>query len=143
MWIPSRLPDAQKADRVELPQYMLDTMQGLGPKQQKYLITGDEFWICWDNQGHGIWAQDKDEMPANVKQTTSSEKTMISVYFSCCGSVSVEFLPMGQKFNSQFFTETVLRKCPLKRLKSWASSWCLSHLILPAPHRATSFCSVT
>jgi hypothetical protein len=32
---------------------------------------------------------------------------MVSAYFSRCG-VSVEFLPMGQKYNSQFFTETVL-----------------------------------
>jgi hypothetical protein len=43
--IPYRLSDAQKADRIELSQHMLDMMQGLGPKQQKYLITGDESWI--------------------------------------------------------------------------------------------------
>jgi hypothetical protein len=41
-WMPHRLSDAQKADRVELSQHMLDMMQGLGPKQEKYLITGDE-----------------------------------------------------------------------------------------------------
>jgi histone-lysine N-methyltransferase SETMAR len=33
---------------------------------------------------------------------------MVSAYFSRCRFVSVEFLPMGQKYNSQFFTETVL-----------------------------------
>jgi histone-lysine N-methyltransferase SETMAR len=33
---------------------------------------------------------------------------MVSAYFSRCAFVSVEFLPMGQKYNSQFFTETVL-----------------------------------
>jgi hypothetical protein len=27
---------------------MLDVMQGLRPKQQKYLVTGDESWIYWD-----------------------------------------------------------------------------------------------
>jgi hypothetical protein len=41
-WMLHRLSDAQKADRIELSQHMLDMMQGLGPKQQKYLITGDE-----------------------------------------------------------------------------------------------------
>jgi hypothetical protein len=102
------LSDAQKADRVELPQYMLDMMNGLGPKQQKYLITGDESWVCWDNQGHGTWAQDKDELPPNVKQTISSKRTVISAYLSRFGFVSVEFLPMGQKYNSQFVPETVL-----------------------------------
>jgi hypothetical protein len=33
---------------------------------------------------------------------------MISAYFSRCGFVSVEFLPMGRKYNSQSFIETVL-----------------------------------
>jgi hypothetical protein len=32
---------------------------------------------------------------------------MVSASFPRCGFVSVEFLPMGQKCNSQFFTETV------------------------------------
>jgi hypothetical protein len=40
--IPYRLSDAQKADGVDLSQHMLDMMQGLGSKRQKYLITGDE-----------------------------------------------------------------------------------------------------
>jgi hypothetical protein len=43
-----------------------------------------------------------------MKRTISSKTTMVSVYCSRCGFVSVEFLPMGQKYNSQFFTETVL-----------------------------------
>jgi histone-lysine N-methyltransferase SETMAR len=33
---------------------------------------------------------------------------MVSAYFSRCGYVSVEFVPMGQRANSQFFTEMVL-----------------------------------
>jgi hypothetical protein len=42
-----------------------------------------------------------------MQWTISPTKTMISVYFSRCGFVSLEFLPMGQKYSSQFFTETV------------------------------------
>jgi hypothetical protein len=87
---------------------MLDMMQGLSPKQQKYLVTGDESWIYWDNQRREMWAQDRGELPPNIKRTISSIKTMVSVYFSCCGFVSVEFLPKRQKYNSQFFIETVL-----------------------------------
>jgi transposase len=33
---------------------------------------------------------------------------MVSAYMSRCGFVSVGFLPMEQRYNSQFFTETVL-----------------------------------
>jgi hypothetical protein len=104
-WIPHRLSGAQKADMVEFSQYMLDMIQGLGPKQHKYLITVDESWIYWDNQCCGMWAQDRDELPRNVKRTIWSKKTMVSAYFLRCGFVSVEFLPMGPKYNSQFFTQ--------------------------------------
>jgi hypothetical protein len=55
-----------------------------------------------------MWAQDRDELPPNVKRTISSKKTTVSAYFSRCGFVSVEFLPMWQKYNAHFFTETVL-----------------------------------
>jgi hypothetical protein len=82
--------------------------QRFGPKQQKHLITGDESWIYWDNQRRGIWTQDRDELPPNVKQTISSTKTIVSAYLSRYGFVSVEFLPIRQKYNSQFFAETVL-----------------------------------
>jgi hypothetical protein len=107
-WVLHRLSDGQMADRVGFSQHMLDMMQGLGRKQQKYLITVDESWIYWDNQRRGMWTQDRDELPPNVKRTISSKKAMVSAYFSRWGFVSVEFLPMGQKYNSQFFTETVL-----------------------------------
>jgi histone-lysine N-methyltransferase SETMAR len=55
-----------------------------------------------------MWAQNRDEPPPNVKRTISSKTTMVSAYFSRFDFVSVEFLPMEQKYNSQFFTETVL-----------------------------------
>jgi hypothetical protein len=67
--LPHRLSNVQKADMVELSQHMLDVMQGLGPKQQKYPITRDESSIYWDNQRRGMLAQDRDELPRNVKRT--------------------------------------------------------------------------
>jgi hypothetical protein len=89
------LSQAQKAGKVELSQHMLDMMQRLGPKQQKYLITADECCIYWDNQHCGMWAQDRDELPLSVKRTISSKSKTVSAYFSRCGFVSIEFLPMG------------------------------------------------
>jgi histone-lysine N-methyltransferase SETMAR len=62
---------------------------------------------------------------------------MISAYFSPCGLVSVEFLPMGQKYNSQFFTETVLPSIEKKlaecRPKLWTTGGHL-HADSAKPH---------
>jgi hypothetical protein len=46
-WIPHRPSEEQKVDRVTLAQDILQVMQDLGPKQQKYLITDDESWMFW------------------------------------------------------------------------------------------------
>jgi hypothetical protein len=111
------------------------------------------------------------EAPTKREADDLVNKAKVSTYFSLCNSVSFEFLPMGQKRNSQFFTETVLLsidgklaeycpkllgtaahlhvnnatppKCPLKKLKSWTSSWCLCHLIHPISQCMASFCLVT
>jgi hypothetical protein len=40
-WVPYRLSDRQKADRVAISQDLIDMIISLGPKQSKYLITGD------------------------------------------------------------------------------------------------------
>jgi hypothetical protein len=42
---------------------------------------------------------------------------MVSAYFSPCDFVSIEFLPIRQKYNSQFFTETVLPSIEKKHAK--------------------------
>jgi hypothetical protein len=98
---------------------------------------------------------------------------MVSVYFSRCGFVSIEFLPMGQKYNSQFFTEAVLpsiekklaecrpksqttaahphvdntkphtSKMSIEKIEELGFILAPHHLALPTSHRANSFCSVT
>jgi hypothetical protein len=65
-----------------------------------------------------MWAQDRDELPPNVKRTISSKKMIVSAYFSRCGFVSVEFLAMRQKYNSQFFTEMILPSIEKKLAES-------------------------
>jgi histone-lysine N-methyltransferase SETMAR len=107
-WIPHRLSEQQKSDRTALSQVLLEMINNLGPKQQNYLITGDESWIFWDNDHRGMWTLDRESAPINVNKMISSKKTMLSAYFSRLGFVSIEFLPHGQNFNSQFFTETIL-----------------------------------
>jgi histone-lysine N-methyltransferase SETMAR len=107
-WIPHRLSEQQKADRVAISQEMQQTMNDLARKSHEYLITGGETWIFRDHNHRGMWVQDGEDVPANVKRMISSKKTMLSAYFSRTGFVSIEFLSQGQKYNSQFFTETIL-----------------------------------
>jgi hypothetical protein len=105
--IPHRPSEEQKVDRVTLAQDMLQLMQDLRPKQRKYLITGDENWIFWDNHHRGMWAEDREEVPPNVKRMIRSKNDVVGI-LSRTGFVSIEFLPQGQNYNSHFFTEIIL-----------------------------------
>jgi hypothetical protein len=87
---------------------MVQVMQDLGPKQRKYLITGDESWIFWDDHHGGMWAEDQEEVPPNVKSIIYSKTTMLSAYLSRTDFISIEFLPQGQNYNSHFSTEIIL-----------------------------------
>jgi hypothetical protein len=82
-------------------------MQDLNSKQRKYLITGDESWIFWDTHHREMWAEDREEVPPNLKRLSCSKQTRISAYFSRTGFVSIEFLPQEQNCNSHFFTEII------------------------------------
>jgi hypothetical protein len=98
---------------------------------------------------------------------------MISAYFSRCDYVSVEFLPMGQKYNSEFFSETVLpsiekkleecrpklpttaahlhvdntkpptSKMSIEKIEELGFILVPQRPYSPTSHRAASFCSVT
>jgi hypothetical protein len=102
-----RLSDEQKADRAAICKSLIKMTSPLGPRQLKYLITGDESWIYSDNELRGMWADDRDEISRNVKRMISSKETMFSVYFERWGLVSIEFLPQGRNYSSEFFVETI------------------------------------
>jgi hypothetical protein len=106
-WTPHRLSDQQKVERIDLSQHLLAMMQGLASKQQTHHMTRYQSWIDWDGQRRGMRVQDRDKPLPNVKQTISSKNNGLGSSLASA-FVSVEFLPMGQKHNSQPFTGTVL-----------------------------------
>jgi hypothetical protein len=82
-------------------------MHGLRPKQRKYLITGDENWIFWDNHHRWLWTEDEEEVPPNVKRMICLKRRCYR-HISHTGFVSIEFLFQRQNYNSHFFREIIL-----------------------------------
>jgi hypothetical protein len=74
-WIPQQCSEQDKADKANLSRDMLQMMTDLRPRQQKYLITGDETWICWDNDHRETLAREREDGLAHAKKTISSQKT--------------------------------------------------------------------
>jgi histone-lysine N-methyltransferase SETMAR len=64
---------------------------------------------------------------------------MLSVYFPRWGFISIEFLPQGQNYNSQFFIETVLLSIELKlaeRRSRLRATGAHLHMDNAKPHRS-------
>jgi hypothetical protein len=55
-----------------------------------------------------MWSHDREDVRAKAKKMISSKGMMLSVNFSRTGFVSIQCLPEGQKYDSQFFPETIL-----------------------------------
>jgi transposase len=138
-WIPNRLSDDQKADRVALSQEMLEILEPTSSNKWRYVITEDESWIYRDNNIRGMWAHDRDEIPRSVRHSVCSKKTMISVYFSRYGFESIEYVRQGQNYNSEFFADFVLTnleyKLAIRRPKLRAKNVYL-HVDNARPHTA-------
>jgi hypothetical protein len=75
---------------------------------KNHFITGDECSIYWDNYLCGQWTADRAAISPRIHITTPSKKTIISVYFTRQGFVSVEALPETERFNFTFLIEIIL-----------------------------------
>jgi hypothetical protein len=71
-----------KAKRVEICQKMLEVLEELDPRQKNHVITGDEFWIYWDNYHRGQWPANRGAVSPRIHTMISSEKIMFSIYFT-------------------------------------------------------------
>jgi hypothetical protein len=85
-WVPHKLSDELEAKRIEICKEMLEVLEvlevleELDLRQKNHVITGDEFWIYWDNYHHGQWASDCGAVSPRIHITISSEKIVFSIY---------------------------------------------------------------
>jgi hypothetical protein len=87
---------------------MLQVMQDLGPKQRKYLISGDENWIFWDSYHHRMWAEDREEVLPNVKRMICSKRQCYRNISCALALFPLNFFLRDKTIIHIFFTEIIL-----------------------------------
>jgi len=97
-WVPHRLSDHNKAERVRLSGEML---RRIGDPNIE-VITVDESWFYHDYSQSGRWARKASDVEPRVMPGIGSKKTMLTVFWSAAGFHLVDVLPAGLKFNSVF-----------------------------------------
>jgi histone-lysine N-methyltransferase SETMAR len=106
-WIPHRLSDDQKQERVRLHTELLQFSEARGTRKMTKVFTGDETRIRYDTPRSAMWMGVDVEWPTRIRPSIGAKKLMIWVCFSRCGIGSVTALT-EKTLTCQFFVYTFL-----------------------------------
>jgi hypothetical protein len=97
------LTDSQKANRARYAQEMIKALGNHSRTGLKYLSTGEESSMTYDQGPTRMWALDWSCTDERVHLTNDSQKTMITVFFAVDGIILLDVLPTGTKLTSDYF----------------------------------------
>lgn len=111
-WVPHTLSSAQKAERVELSQSLLNKMHRWGTNGLKRLVTGDETYLFYHNPGSRTqrmgWRKKGGPPLTSVRPSHFTEKTLYTIFFSCEGLVAKVIADPGQTVTGNYYRHAVL-----------------------------------
>lgn len=100
-WVPHALTDANRQQRVQTAEDILGMLEEMTDRQLANLVTADESWFFHDNPHDGRWSA-ADEPPESVpRQTVSSAKSFVCVFWTMRGPLLVSALEKGETFTSE------------------------------------------
>lgn len=109
-WVPHFLTKEIKKLRVERSKVLLSKLKECREENFSGILTGDESWFVFCYEPTHRWML-QNEKPEDIVQSTNyQKKVMVSIYISPDGQYLIDILPTGQKFNSQYFCDSILPK---------------------------------
>jgi histone-lysine N-methyltransferase SETMAR len=111
-WIPHKLTDAQKKNRVDWCRKMLDKFNRGASNLVYNIVTGDESWIyAYEPERKGqstVWIFQREENPTKVTRSRSTAKQMVACFFTKTGHVATVALENQKTVNSAWYTTICL-----------------------------------
>jgi histone-lysine N-methyltransferase SETMAR len=113
-WVPHTLTLEQKDKRAQLAGSMLIALEKHRASGFHFMFTGDESWLFYHYERECVWAASWEDIGEIERPSHHQKKTMMTVFFNGSGAFSINLLPQGQKMNSNYFAENIIR--PLSAL---------------------------
>lgn len=113
-WIPHRLNEGQKEERVSISKELLKILRSAKHRGWKYFVTGDESWFYFSYDHDRMWIQPGEKPETREKKMIGSQKAMLSVFWNPNGIQVINWLPEGSTFNAQYYIDEIL--CPLSEM---------------------------
>lgn len=107
-WIPHQLTCQMKKNRVTQCTQILNALRSAKRSHFSNIITGDESWFLYVNQPKARWVLADEDPGEIVEPSIYQKKIMVTIFIRKNGTFFVELLPEGQKFNSSYFTKSII-----------------------------------
>jgi hypothetical protein len=112
VWVPHKLTDANKQQRVTCSQSLLDLFNNYSQAELlRVWATQDESWVPFNMIGtkedNKVWIAPQTPRPTVIRPELTFKKTMMSIVFTCNGKVSVDVTERGETVDSERYIEFV------------------------------------
>lgn len=107
-WIPHQLTYQMKKNRATQCTQILNALRSAKRSHFSNIITGDESWFLYVNQPKARWVLADEDPGEIVEPSIYQKKIMVTIFIRKNGTFFVELLPEGQKFNSAYFTKSII-----------------------------------
>jgi hypothetical protein len=111
-WVPHTFTPAQKLMRAELAQSMLQALAKHEHANYHFLFTGDQSWMFYAYDCRRRWVASWNDLDEIEWPSHFGQKTMFTVFFNGTGEWKIGILAEGEKMNSAYFIESMLRPLP-------------------------------
>lgn len=140
--VPKEMNFLQKQYRMDISKEMISNADS-DPTFIKRIITGDQTWVYEYDGPTSEQSSESEPKPKKPRQSRSTIKVLMTVFFDYNGVVHSEFLPDGQTANREYYLqvmERVREAIRKKRPELWQNnSWILHHDNAPS-HTALTVC---
>ena len=112
MWVPHRLSDTNKQQRVTCCQSILELFNNYSQFELLRLwATEDESWVPFNligtKEDNKVWLSPGTPRPTVIRPELTNRKTMMSIVFTGNGKVSVDVTEAGETIDSERYIEFV------------------------------------
>lgn len=136
-FVPPILTEEQKQQRLSISLELLERSAS-DSDFLRYIITGDETWVYGYDPETKVqgsqWKSPSAPRAKKARQSGSSIKVMLIVFFDLDGIVLAEFVPRNTTVNSEYYKgllERLINDVCVKRPEKWASGFILHHSSAP------------
>jgi ribulose bisphosphate carboxylase small subunit len=107
--------EVQKAARASCAQAITRLFDNEARAQLKYMLTGDDSWMHYDQFPTKMLTLDRVFVDQRVRPTNYRRKTMITVFSEPEGIMLLAVLHQGWKITSVYFQEHILRELAVQK----------------------------